>query len=113
MGSHSAALCLGERLMTTTRRRRVSHIGSDVDAVLAEEGILADVETIGLKRVVAWRIEQLMIGANLTRTEMAARMGTSRAALNRLLDPTNESLTLATLQRAATVLGKRLRIDLV
>lgn len=99
--------------MNTTRRKRVSHIGSDFDAFLAEEGLLADVETIALKRVVACRIEQLMTGANLTRTEMAARMGTSRAALNRLLDPTNESLTLATLQRAAAVLGKRVRIDIV
>jgi hypothetical protein len=92
---------------------RSSHIGSDFDAFLAEEGILGDVETIALKRVVAWRIEGLMAGANLTRTEMAARMGTSRAALGRLLDPTNESLTLATLQRAAAVLGKRVRIDIV
>ena len=99
--------------MKSNRTIKNPHIGSDFDAFLTEEGLLADVETIALKRVVAWRIEQLMIGANLTRTEMAARMGTSRAALNRLLDPTNESLTLATLQRAAAVLGKRVRIDLV
>jgi plasmid maintenance system antidote protein VapI len=89
------------------------HIGSNFDDFLAEEGLLEEAEVIAVKRVIAFQIEQLMRMQNLTRTAMAQRMNTSRAALNRLLDPANPSVTLQTLERAASVLGKRLQIDLV
>ena len=89
------------------------HIGSDFDDFLAEEGLLAEVETVAVKRVLAYQIEQLMIAQNLSKTAMAQRMNTSRAALSRLLDPANPSVTLQTLERAASVLGKRLQIELV
>jgi hypothetical protein len=49
---------------------------------------------------------------NLTKVEMASKMKTSRAALDRLLDPTNASVTLSTLEKAAVVLGKKLKIEL-
>ena len=89
------------------------HIGSDFDDFLEEEGLLADVEATAIKRVLAYQVEELMKAQQLTKTEMAARMQTSRASLNRLLDPSNRSVTLQTLERAAAALGKRLRIDLV
>ena len=88
-------------------------IGSNFDDFLNEEGFLAEVEAVAVKRVIAYQIEQLMNAQNLTKTAMAERMNTSRAALNRLLDPENPSVTLQTIERAAAVLGKRLQIELV
>ncbi|HBO33742.1 MAG TPA: Fis family transcriptional regulator [Anaerolineaceae bacterium] len=89
------------------------HIGSNFDDFLAEEGLLTEAEAVAVKRVLAYQIEQLMVTQNLSKTAMAQRMNTSRAALNRLLDPANPSVTLQTLERAASVLGKRLQIELV
>jgi DNA-binding Xre family transcriptional regulator len=89
------------------------HIGSGFDEFLEEEGILAEVETVAIKRVIAYQIAQLMLEQRLTKTAMAERMNTSRAALNRLLDPANKSVTLQTLERAAVALGKKLQVELV
>ena len=86
--------------------------GSDFDDFLAEEGILAEVEAVAVKRVLAYQVEQEMKQRNLSKTEMARRMGTSRAALDRLLDPKNPSINLQTLSKAAQTLGKRLQISL-
>ena len=88
------------------------HIGSDFDDFLAEEGLLEQSETVAVKRVIAYQVEQLMAQQNLSKTEMSRRMKTSRAALERLLDPANQSVTLQTLERAARALGKRLQISL-
>ena len=89
------------------------YIGSNFDDFLAEEGLLTEAQAVAVKRVLAYQIEQLMISQNLSKTVMARRMNTSRAALNRLLDPANPSVTLQTLERAAFVLGKRLQVELV
>jgi antitoxin HicB len=86
------------------------HIGSDFDDFLAEEGILGEVEATAAKRVLAYQIQQEMENQSLTKTEMAAKMHTSRAAVNRLLDPQNTAVTLKTLEQATVALGKRLRI---
>lgn len=90
-----------------------NYIGSSLDDFLREEGILADVEATALKRVLAFQIAQLMEQQNLTKTAMAKKMKTSRTALERLLDPTNPSATLQTLERAAVALGKQLQVELV
>jgi transcriptional regulator with XRE-family HTH domain len=66
-----------------------------------------------MKRAIAWQIQEAMEAQHLTKTAMAARMGTSRAALNRLLDDRDTSLTLATLATAAAALGKRLNVEFV
>jgi len=89
------------------------HLGSSLDDFLAEEGLLAEAEAVAWKRVIAYQISQLMHEQNLTKAEMARRMQTSRAAVDRLLDPQNESATLITLEKAAVVLGKRLQVALV
>lgn len=86
------------------------NIGSDFDDFLAEEGILGEVEATAAKRVLAYQIHQEMENQSLTKTEMAAKMHTSRAAVNRLLDPHNTAVTLKTLEQATAALGKRLRI---
>ena len=87
-------------------------IGSSFDDFLAEEGLLEACEERAIKELLAEQIKRAMQEKRLTRTAMAARMQTSRAALNRLLDPNNPSVTLRTLQKAATVCGKRLRLEL-
>ena len=89
------------------------HIGTTLDGLLEEDGILAEAHAIAIKRMLAWQVSQTMAEENLSKTEMARRMHTSRAALNRLLDPDNPSVTLLTMDRAAAVLGKRLRVELV
>lgn len=89
------------------------HIGSDFDDFLAEEGILAEVEAAAIKRVIAFQFQQEMERSNLTKTELAAKMNTSRASVNRLLDPENVSVTLQTLEKAALAIGKKLRVEFV
>ncbi len=92
---------------------RNKYIGSDFDDFLKEEGILQEVETAARKRVIAFQIEQEMKKRGLSKTDMARKMQTSRAALYRLLDPDNDAVTLKTLWKAASVLGKRLRVEFV
>jgi antitoxin HicB len=89
------------------------HIGSTLDDFLREEGLHEDATNYAVKRVLAWQLEQAMRDQCLTKTEMARRMGTSRAHLDRLLDPANDKVQLDTVERAATVLGRRVRLVLV
>jgi len=91
---------------------KAENIGSSFDDFLQEEGLLDDANAVAIKRVIAWQIDQEMKTQKLTKSAMAKKMRTSRAALNRLLDETDTSLTLTTLSRAATVLGKKFRIEL-
>jgi DNA-binding Xre family transcriptional regulator len=88
------------------------HIGSNFDDFLKEEKIYEQVQAAAIKRVIAHQIAEEMKKKNLTKTEMASRMKTSRAALERLLDPENASITLITLERAASALGKKLKVPL-
>jgi DNA-binding Xre family transcriptional regulator len=88
------------------------HIGSNFDDFLEEEGMLAETEAIAVKRVITFQIKQMMKQRHLTKAAMANEMNTSRSALDRLLDPTNVSITLQTLERAALALGKKLKIEL-
>lgn len=88
------------------------HIGPSLDDFLVEEGIFEEVNDAAIKRVLVWQIEQAMKEQNLSKTAMAERMHTSRAQVDRLLDPHNESVTLQTLQKAARTVGKRLRLEL-
>ncbi len=88
------------------------HHGSRFDDFLEEEGLLAEAEAVAIKRVLAWQIEGLMQKEGLSKSEMARRMGTSRSALDRLLDPNNPSVTLLTIERAAMALGKKVRFEL-
>ena len=88
------------------------NIGSNFDDFLREEKMLENAQAVAIKRVIAYQISEEMKQRKLTKTEMASKMKTSRAALERLLDPANASITLSTLERAATALGKKLRVEL-
>jgi predicted XRE-type DNA-binding protein len=89
------------------------HIGSDFDDFLREEGLLEEAEAVAAKRVLAFQIAQAMAERDLSKAAMARRMGTSRSSLERLLDPGVPSVTLLTIEKAARVLGKRVRIEMV
>ena len=88
-------------------------IGSSFDDFLDEHGLYEEVTARAIKRVIARQLDALMRKNRLTKTALARRMKTSRAQLDRVLDPTNESVTLGTLTRAAHAVGRRLRMELV
>ena len=88
------------------------NIGSNFDDFLKEEAILEEVTAVAMKRVISWQIAQEMKAQQLTKTALAKRMHTSRAALNRLLDENDSSLTLTTLASAAAALGKKVNLQL-
>ena len=88
------------------------NIGSSFDGWLREEGIYEEVTTAAIKRVLARQLEAAMKQQQLSKTEMARRMHTSRAALDRLLDPENDAVTLSTLRKAATAVGREIRLEL-
>jgi predicted XRE-type DNA-binding protein len=89
------------------------NIGSSFDDFLKEEAMLEEVTAVAMKRVISWQIAQEMKAQQLTKTALAKRMHTSRAALNRLLDENDSSLTLTTLASAAAALGKKINLQLV
>ncbi len=89
------------------------YIGSDFEDFLADEGILDGANAITVKRLLAWQIEQAMKEKKISKSRMAELMHTSRAALDRLLDSTDASLTLVTLTKAANALGKRVDVQLL
>jgi len=88
------------------------NMGSNFDDFLSEEALLEEATATAMKRVIAWQIEKEMKRQQLTKSAMAAKMHTSRAALNRLLDEADTSLTLTTLASAASALGKKVRVEL-
>ena len=88
-----------------------NHLGSSLDDFLIEDGLLAEANAIAIKRVLAWQVEQVMKEKKLSKTEMSKLMHTSRAALERLLNPENTSVTLKTMDKAAQAIGKQLKID--
>lgn len=94
-------------------QRAKGRIGASFDDFLREEGILEVSEEQALKQILADQIRSAMEKDSLTKSAMAARMHTSRRALDRLLDPKNTGVTLHTLQRAAVAVGKQLRLELV
>jgi antitoxin HicB len=87
------------------------YIGSDFDDFLAEEGILEETEAVAAKRVLVFQMEKELKKQHMNKEELAKKMNTSRAAVRRLLDPTQPS-TLRTLGQAAHALGKQLRVSL-
>ena len=88
------------------------HIGSSFDSFLEEEEILDEATEVATKRVLAWQIDEARKKMGLSKKKFAKKMNTSEAALYRLLDPQNTSVTLRTITTAATILGKRVRIVL-
>ena len=84
-----------------------------LDGFLKEEGKLEEFEAVAIKEVLAWQIGEAMKAQNLSRKRLAERMRTSRSQISRLLDPKDGNVTIATLQRAAKMVGRTLKLELV
>lgn len=95
-----------------TKKKKNPHRGSTLDDFLKEEGVLEEFRAAAVKEVIAWQIAKAMKEKRLSKNRMAALMQTSRAQLDRLLDPEQGNVTLETLHRAAHVLGRELRVEL-
>ena len=88
-------------------------IGSSFESWLEEEGIAAETTAHAIKSVLSWQLREAIKKKGLTKKAMAERMGTSRSQLDRLLDPASDAVTLETLKRAARLVGKKIKLDLV
>src|SRR4051812_49108927 len=84
-----------------------------LDDFLTEQGKREGLEAVAVKEVLAWQIAEAMKAQNLSRKRLAERMGTSRSQIGRLLDPRDGNVTITTLQRAARMVGRSLRVELV
>lgn len=87
-------------------------MGSNIDDFLKEEGIFEEAQALAVKEVVAWQLAQAMKKKKISKTRMAAMLKTSRAQVDRILNPKND-VTLSSLQRAAALVGRRIIIELV
>jgi hypothetical protein len=88
------------------------HMGSSIDDFLKEEGIFEEAQAEAVKEVVAWQLGEAMKKEKISKAKMARLLKTSRTQVDRLLDPRND-VTLSSLQRAAAMVGRRVRIELV
>src|ERR1019366_718333 len=96
-----------------TKKPRSTDGFSTLDDLLGEQGTREAFQAVAVKEVLAWQIEKAMSDQKISRKRLAERMGTSRSQISRLLDPKDGNVTLATLQRAAEILGRKVRLDLV
>src|SRR5262245_16716086 len=99
--------------MKRRKSRRSTDDLTTLDGFLEEEGKREEFEAVAVKEVLAWQIAEAMRQSNLSRKRLAEKMKTSRSQIGRLLDPKDGNVTLATLQRAATIVGRKLRLELV
>lgn len=89
------------------------HVGSGIEDLLREEGVLEEFQARAIKEVIAWQLEQAMKERNISKRRLAALMHTSRTQVERVLDPTHGNVTLETLQRAAAIVGRKVQVELV
>ena len=96
-----------------TKTKKNPHIGSTLDSFLKEEGVYDDIVALVIKEKIAFQLKQRMAAKKISVNGMAKAMNTSRTQINRLLDPNNGNVTLATLQKAAAIVGRAVRLELV
>lgn len=104
--------------MTKTRGKSKTkgknpHWGSTLDEFLKEKGTREAFQAVAIKEVLAWQLAKAMKARGLSRNRLAKEMGTSRSQISRLLDPSDGNVTLVTLQRAAEMVGRKVRLELV
>lgn len=95
------------------KARRSVRDFTTLDDFLDAEGQREEFEAVAIKEVLAWQIAEAMRQGNLSRSRLAEKMKTSRSQIARLLDPKDGNVTLATLQRAAVIVGRKLKLELV
>ena len=89
------------------------HIGSAIDGLLREEGVVEEFQAQAVREAIAWQLGEAMKAKDLTRRELAALMNVSQAQVDCALDPRDRNVTLQTLQRAAAVVGRKVQVELV
>lgn len=89
------------------------HMGSSLDDFLKEEGVLEEFQAVAIKEVIAWQLAEAMKERKLSKRKLAELMHTSRTQVDRVLDPADGNVTIATLQRAAAIVGRRVQVELV
>jgi len=89
------------------------HMGSGIDDLLKEDGVLEEFQARAVKEVIAWQLDQRMKEQHLSKRKLAVMMHTSRTQVDRVLDPKDGNVTLETLQRAAAVLGRKVQVELI
>lgn len=97
----------------TARRKRSNAAGDTLESVFRGRNLRKEIYGEAVKRVLAWQLAEAMREAGVSKSTVAAKMPTSRTQLDRILDPKNVAVSLETLDRAARVLGKRLKVELV
>ena len=95
------------------RRMASRHKGSSIDDFLKEEGVFEEFQARAVKEVIAWQLAQAMKERKLSKRRLAALMHTSRTQVDRVLDPTDGNVTIETLQRAASIVGRKVQVELV
>ncbi len=98
--------------MTTNEPRSVEGL-TTLDSFLDQQGTREAFQAVAVKEVLAWQLRQAMETEHLSQKKLAEKMGTSRSQISRLLDPADGNVTLVTLQRAAALLGKKVRLELI
>src|SRR5712671_1555194 len=98
--------------MNKKRKKRGNHMGSGIDDFLKQEGIFEETQAQAVKEVVAWQLAQAMKEKRISKNRMATLLKTSRTQVDRLLDAKND-ITFSSLQRAASMVGRRVTIQLV
>jgi len=94
---------------------KINHecLGDTLEEFLIEEGIRDEVYDTAIKRVLAWQFEQARTAQSLSKSALAATVGTSRTQIDRVMDPENLAVSIDTLSRVAAALGKGIKIELV
>jgi predicted XRE-type DNA-binding protein len=88
------------------------HMGSSIDDLLKEVGIFDEAQAQAVKEAVAWQLAEAMKTKKISKARMATLLKTTRAQVDRLLDPKNDVM-LSSLQRAAAMVGRRITIKLI
>lgn len=93
--------------------KKNKHRGPTLESFLEEEGLHEELKAMVAKEAIAWQLQQAMAKQNISKKKLAEMMDTSRTQINRILDPKVGNVTLETLQRAAKIVGRELRVELV
>jgi predicted XRE-type DNA-binding protein len=112
-GSGAKAYEGGDVMKRKSGSRKKGRIGSSFDDYLKDEGVYEELSAVAIKRVLAWQLEEAMKKDGVSKNEMAKRMHTSRSQLDRILDPDNDKIQLDTVFKAAQVLGREVKMELV
>jgi predicted XRE-type DNA-binding protein len=95
------------------KMKKNRRIGSTLDSFLKKEGMLEEAEALAIKETIAWQLDRAMKQRRISKKRLAELMRTSRTQVDRVLNPKNGNVTIETLQKAAAVVGRKVKVELV